>query len=186
MQFSEGMVWGVGSVKSWHVCKIYIVYTSTFWNCLCKNGCVAVETRVHTSPKSLAFKIVTQIIICITTKMQGRVSGSCIRLDVNHPLLQVRRRHIGVEWGRGGRRCFNSKGDPLTGITSNWLSPQSISSVSKRRRNSRGNSFGINVLSNMDTLAWNPPLTLPSWKSLMREQIGDLAFGKVSLEWTPR
>ena len=28
----------------------------------------AIETRVHTSPKSLAFKIVTQIIICITTK----------------------------------------------------------------------------------------------------------------------
>ena len=47
---------------------IYIVYTSTFWNCLCKYGCVAIETRVHTSPKSLAFKIVTQIIIRITTK----------------------------------------------------------------------------------------------------------------------
>ena len=39
-----------------------------FWNCLCKNGCVAVETGVHTSPKSLTFKIVTQIIICIATK----------------------------------------------------------------------------------------------------------------------
>ena len=50
--------------------QMYMVYThtSTFWNCLCKNGCVAVETRVHTSPKSLAFKIVTQIIICMTTK----------------------------------------------------------------------------------------------------------------------
>ena len=31
-------------------------------------GCVAVETRVHTSANSLAFKIVTHIIICITTK----------------------------------------------------------------------------------------------------------------------
>ena len=33
-----------------------------------------------------------------------------------------------MEWGRGRRRCFNSKRDPLTGITSNWLSSQSISS----------------------------------------------------------
>ena len=36
--------------------------------CMCRCTFVAVETRVHTSPKSLAFKIVTQIIICIATK----------------------------------------------------------------------------------------------------------------------
>ena len=100
-----------------------------------------------------------------------------------------------MEWGRGRRRRFNSKGElPLTSLSRNWLPPQSehgdtrlsgkkvdrqsISRSLKRRLNSRENSFGMNDLSNNDTLACNPPLTLPISKSLIKEQIGILEFAK--------
>ena len=104
MQFSEGMIWRVGNVKSWYVCKIYIVYTSVIWNCLCKNGYVAIETRVHTSPKSLTFKIVTQIIICITTK-NARESLGLMHTSGCEPSIAPSAKEAhrsGVEWGGEG------------------------------------------------------------------------------------
>ena len=44
------------------------MYTCTFRDGLYEYGCVASETRVYTGPKNLAFEIVAQIIICLTTK----------------------------------------------------------------------------------------------------------------------
>ena len=44
------------------------MYTGTFRDGLHKYGCVAFETWVFTGPKNLTFKIVAQIVICLTTK----------------------------------------------------------------------------------------------------------------------
>ena len=68
MQFPEGMVSRVGSVQSGIVATMEIIYTCTFMDGLRKIAYVTLETGIHKSPKWLAFEVVTQAVIGITTK----------------------------------------------------------------------------------------------------------------------
>ena len=107
--------------------------------------------------------------------MQGRTLESGIRDDVSQPFLHVRRRHMEVEFGSELRERFSSNRKvPLIGLSSKGLLAWSSARILKRRLKIRGNSFGICDLSNKDTLACRPPLTLPCSKSPIREQMGAL------------
>ena len=80
-----------------------------------------------------------------------------------------------VEFGSELRERFSSNRKvPLIGLSSKGLLAWSSARVLQRRLKIRGNSFGICDLSNKDTLACRPPLTLPCAKSPIREQIGTL------------
>ena len=68
MQFPEGMISRVGSVQSGIVATMKIIYTCTFLNCLGKEAYVTMETGIYKSPRWLAFEVVTQAVIVITTE----------------------------------------------------------------------------------------------------------------------
>ena len=67
MQFPERMIGRVGSVQTGKTAGVRIANAFSMLCGLCKDGYVAVKARVHKSPEYLAFEIVAQIVICITT-----------------------------------------------------------------------------------------------------------------------
>ena len=72
IQSPERMTGRVGSVQTGKIAGFRITNTcSVVWG-LCKNGYVAIKARVHKSPEYLAFEIVAQIVICVTTKNARR------------------------------------------------------------------------------------------------------------------
>ena len=84
-----------------------------------------------------------------------------------------------VEFGSELRERFSSNRKvPLIGLSSKGLLAWSSARILKRRLKIRGNSFGICDLSNKDTLACRPPLTLPCSKSPSGEQMEPLNEGR--------
>ena len=67
-QFPEGMIGRAGSVQTGKTAGVHIANACSMLCRLCRDRYVAVKARVHKSPEYLAFKIVAQIVICITTK----------------------------------------------------------------------------------------------------------------------
>ena len=68
MQFPERMIGRVGSVQTGKTAGVHIANACSMLRRLCKDGYVAVKAKVHKKPKYLAFKIMAQIVICITTE----------------------------------------------------------------------------------------------------------------------
>ena len=68
MQFPEGMKSRVGSVQSGIAATMKIIYPCMFLNCLSKKAYATIETGIYKSPKWLAFEVVTQAVIGITTQ----------------------------------------------------------------------------------------------------------------------
>ena len=82
------------------------MYTGTFRDGLHKYGCVAFETGVYTGPKNLAFEIVAQIIICLTTKNTRKGFG-LVHTIAGAPTITPSAKEAhrsGV--GEGGKKVF--------------------------------------------------------------------------------
>ena len=110
MQFPERMIGRVGSVQTGKTAGVHIANACSMLCRLCKDGYVAVKARVHKSPEYLAFKIVAQIVICITTKNARENFGLTHTSGGEPPITPSAKEAHGSGFGEGQEGAFQFQG----------------------------------------------------------------------------